>query len=194
MLNINFNPFPEITTDRLLLRAVSKSDVKEIFFLRSDKRVMKYIDKTPAETLDDADEFITKITELEKNNEVITWAIVLKGDSKLIGTICFWNIQKEHYRAEIGYVLHPDYWGKGIMQEALLEIFSYGFNVMKLHSIEANVNPDNSASVKLLEKNNFSREAYFKENYFYDGKFLDTAIYSLLTNEYKKGKRLVFYV
>ena len=189
MLNINFNPFPEITTDRLLLRAVSKSDVKEIFFLRSDKRVMKYIDKTPAETLDDADEFITKITELEKNNEVVTWAIVLKGDSKLIGTICYWNIQKEHYRAEIGYVLHPDYWGKGIMQEALLEIFSYGFNVMKLHSIEANVNPDNSASIKLLEKNNFSREAYFKENYFYDGKFLDTAIYSLLTNEYKRDSK-----
>ena len=54
MLNINFNPFPGITTDRLLLRAVSKSDVKEIFFLRSDEIVMKYIDKTPAETLDDA--------------------------------------------------------------------------------------------------------------------------------------------
>jgi len=183
MLNINFNPFPEITTDRLLLRAVSKSDVKEIFFLRSDKRVMKYIDKTPAETLDDADEFITKITELEKNNEVVTWAIVLKGDSKLIGTICYWNIQKEHYRAEIGYVLHPDYWGKGIMQEAFSEVVNYGFKVMKLHLIEANVNPANEASIKLLEKNNFIREAYYEENYYYNGKFLDTAIYSLLTTE-----------
>jgi len=109
-VNINFNPFPEITTDRLLLRAVSKSDFKEIFFLRSDEIVMKYIDKTPAETLDDAYEFITKITELEKNNDTVTWAITLKGNAKLIGTICFWNIQKEHYRAEIGYVLHPEHW------------------------------------------------------------------------------------
>jgi len=183
MLNINFNPFPEITTDRLLLRAVSKSDVKEIFFLRSDERVMKYIDKLPAETLDDAYEFINKITELEKNDDAVTWAITLKGDSKLIGTICFWNIQKEHYRAEIGYVLHPDHWGKGIMQEAFSVVVNYGFKVMNLHSIEANVNPGNEASVKLLEKNNFKREAYFKENYFYNGKFLDTAIYSLLTTE-----------
>ncbi len=57
---------------------------------------------------------------------------------------------------------------------------------MNLHSIEANVNPGNTASIKLLEKNNFTREAYFKENYFYDGKFLDTAIYSLLATELNK--------
>jgi ribosomal-protein-alanine N-acetyltransferase len=56
---------------------------------------------------------------------------------------------------------------------------------MKLHSIEAHVNPNNIASIKLLEKNGFIREAYFKEDYFYDGKFLDTAVYSLLTSEHK---------
>src|SRR3990172_4653322 len=111
MLNINFNPFPVIAIDRLLLRKIKKSDVNEIFFLRSDERVMKYIDKAPAKTIDDAYEFIQKITGLEKNNETVTWAITIKGDDELIGTICFWNIQKEHYRAEVGYVLHPDFWG-----------------------------------------------------------------------------------
>ncbi|MGE5859464.1 MAG: GNAT family N-acetyltransferase, partial [Ignavibacteria bacterium] len=63
---------------------------------------------------------------------------------------------------------------------------NYGFKVMNLHSIEANVNPDNKASIRLLERNNFTREAYFKENYFYNGKFLDSAIYSLLISEFKK--------
>ncbi len=186
MLNLIFNPFPLITSDRLSLRRITDSDVHEIFFLRSDGEVMRYIDKAPAKSLKDAYEFIKKITELERNTEAVTWAITLKNDSKLIGTICLWNIQKEHYRAEVGYNLHPAYWDKGIMQEAIIEVINYGFEVMKLHSIEANVNPGNTASIKLLERNNFTREAYFKENYYYNGKFLDTAIYSLLAGDHKK--------
>ena len=186
MLNINFNPFPLIDTERLLLRQVDKTDVNEIFFLRSDEKIMKYLDKAPARDLDDAYKYIQMISDLEKNNLDVTWAITLKGNTKLLGTICFWNIQKEHYRAELGYVLHPEYWRKGFMQEALTVVLKYGFNVMKLHSVEAHVNPNNIASIKLLEKNGFIREAYFKEDYFYDGKFLDTAVYSLLTSEHKK--------
>jgi ribosomal-protein-alanine N-acetyltransferase len=107
---------------------------------------------------------------------------VPKDQSKLIGTVCIWNILKEHYRAEIGYVLLPEYFGKGFMQEALTATLDYGFRVMKLHSIEANVNPMNTDSIKLLERNHFVREAYYKENYYYDGRFLDTAIYSLLAS------------
>lgn len=186
MQKINFNPFPQLTTKRLLLRKVNEKDVNEIFFLRSDGRVMKYFDRTPAKSLDDASNFIKLITEQLQNNEAVTWALELKENTNLIGTICFWNIQKEHYRAEIGYVLHPDYWGIGIMNETLSKVINYGFNVMNLHSIEASVNPDNAASIKLLEKNNFTREAYFKENYFFNGKFLDTAIYSLLNSEKEK--------
>ena len=186
MLKINFKPFPLLSTQRLTLREINEDDVKEIFFFRSDERVMKYIDRKPAVSLDDAFTFIKLIIEQQGNNECVTWAITLKGDSKLIGTICYWNIQKEHSRAEIGYVLHPDFWGTGIMQEAFTEILNYGFNVMNLHSIEANVNPTNIASIKLLEKNNFIREAYFKENFFFKGKFLDTTIYSLINPAQRK--------
>ncbi|MBP6649301.1 MAG: GNAT family N-acetyltransferase, partial [Bacteroidia bacterium] len=78
--------------------------------------------------------------------------------------------------------LHPDYQKQGIMAEALLKVLDYGFKTMKLHSVEANVNPENAGSINLLEKSGFVREAYFRENYYYDGKFLDSAIYSLLTN------------
>ncbi|RPI74138.1 MAG: N-acetyltransferase [Ignavibacteriales bacterium] len=181
MLVTNFTPFPLIETERLLLRKVYETDVNEIFFLRSDERVMKYIDKEPAKSTDEALHFIKMINDLEKNNDAVTWALTMKGNDTLIGTICYWNIMKEHYRAEIGYLLRPEYWGKGIMQEAFSEVVKYGFEVLKLHSLEANVNPDNTASIKLLEKNNFVREAYFRQNYFYNGKFLDSAIYSLLT-------------
>lgn len=132
---------------------------------------MKFLDRAPAKSTEEAFIFIEKINDLQKNVEGITWAITLKEDTKLIGTICFWNIQKEHYRAEIRYVLHPDFQGKGIMQEAMTEVIKFGFRVMKLHSFEANTNPNNTSSIKLFERNKFIREAYFRENYFYNRKF-----------------------
>ncbi|HEX8332478.1 MAG TPA: GNAT family protein [Segetibacter sp.] len=181
MLNLNFDPFPELITERLVSRQIRPADRNEIFFLRSDERVMKYFDKQPAQSVEEAVQFLDKITSLQQNNECITWAITLKGQPTLIGTICFWNIAKEHYRAEIGYALHPDHSGKGIMQDAMTEVLKYGFKNMKLHSVEAKVNPHNISSIKILERNNFKREGYFKEDYFFDGKFLDTAVYSLLT-------------
>jgi len=68
-----------------------------------------------------------------------------------------------------------------VMKEAMEVVLNYGFNIMELHSIEANINPVNIASTKILEKNNFVLEAHFKENYYYNGNFLDSYVYSLLT-------------
>jgi ribosomal-protein-alanine N-acetyltransferase len=133
-----------------------------------------------AVTIQDALDLIKKMADSLTNNDGISWAVTLKDDGKLIGTIGFWRMMKEHYRAEIGYMLHPQFQGKGIMQEAMTIVLDYGFNTMKLHSVEANVNPANTASIKFLERNRFQREAYFKENFYYGGKFLDSAIYSLL--------------
>jgi ribosomal-protein-alanine N-acetyltransferase len=183
MLTVNFSPFPVLTTEHLILRQVSQDDVNEIFFLRSDERVLEYLAKDPATSIEDASLFIKKINDLENNNDGITWAITLKDEEKLTGTICYWNITKEHYRAELGYALHPEFHGKGIMQEALSEILRYGFTIMKLHSVEARVDPMNEPSIKLLERNNFIREGLFKEDYFYNGKFLDTAVYSIISNK-----------
>ncbi|HEY9362570.1 MAG TPA: GNAT family protein, partial [Chitinophagaceae bacterium] len=82
-----------------------------------------------------------------------------------------------------GYSLLPDHQRKGIMQEALKAVLDFGFNVLQLHSLEANASPENEASLKLLEKNNFIREGYFKENYFFEGRFSDTVTYSLLASK-----------
>lgn len=180
MLTINFNPFPELSTERLQLRQINNEDANELFLLRSDERVMSFIDRPRAKSIFDALEFIQKVNDSLTNNDGINWGIALKNDSKLIGTIGFWRIVKEHHRAEIGYLLHPDYHGKGIMQEAFATVIDYGFIIMRLHSVEANVNPDNAASIKLLERNKFTREGHLRENMYYDGKFLDSVIYSLL--------------
>ena len=181
MLELNFSPFPEIKTERLLLRKMTDADATEIQFLRSDDRVMKYIDREKTKTVEEAREFIQKINGNIDNNESIMWAIAFQDNpDTLIGNICFWRIINQHYRSEIGYTLHPDFWNNGIMKEALLAAIDFGFKAMKLHSIEAHINPDNTASGKVLEKTGFVREAYFKEDFFFRGKFIDSAVYSLL--------------
>jgi len=182
MLSFNFSPFPELITERLKLKQITNDHAADLFEMRSDKEVMKYIDRPPAQTIDEALALIKLITDSLQTNDGITWGIFTKEDPpKLRGTLGFWQIQKEHYRAEIGYLLHPSLQGKGIMQEAIDKVLHYGFSVMQLHSVEANVNPGNLASKKLLAKLGFVQEAYFKENYFANGRFVDSAIYSLLT-------------
>ena len=180
MLNPNFTPFPTLTTNRLVLRKITIDDAPEMFFMRTDDRVMKYIERPRPKSIDETIAFINMINEEEKKNNLITWGIALKNESKLIGTVCFLRFQKENYRIELGYALHPGYWNKGIMNEVLSVVIDYGFKEMKAHSIEANINPENTASQKLLEKNKFIREGFYKENFFWEGQFLDTAIYSLL--------------
>jgi ribosomal-protein-alanine N-acetyltransferase len=181
MLELNFSPFPEIKTERLFLRRITDADASDIFLLRSNDDVMKYVDREKPKSPEDGLVFIQKVNANIDNNESIMWAISLKANpNTLIGTIGFWRTIKQHYRSEIGYMLHPDFWGKGIMKEALLAAIDFGFNEIKLHSIEAHINPENKISGILLEKTGFIREAYFKEDFYFRGKFIDTAIYSLL--------------
>lgn len=180
MIDINFTPFPNLETERLHLRRVVNDDVNEIFALRSDKETMKYIPRPLAKTKEDALEHIALIDSKIENNEGINWAITLKNDPKLIGLIGHYRIKPEHYRAEIGYMLLPEYQGKGIITEAIKEVVKYGFKTMKLHSIEAVIDPENLISEKVLLKNGFVKEAHLKENECFEGRFLDTVIYSIL--------------
>ncbi|MBS1600994.1 MAG: GNAT family N-acetyltransferase [Bacteroidetes bacterium] len=184
MLTLNFNPFPILYTERLVLRQITFEDAPQFFLLRSNKQAMQYLDRPLAKTIDDVKTLIEKIETDLKNNDGITWAISPKDQPRLIGTIGFWRVIKDHFRAEIGYMIFPDFQGKGLMQEAIGVALDYAFTTMKLHSIEANVNPKNQPSIKLLEKNHFVREAYFRENHYFDGIFLDSAIYSLLSSDH----------
>ena len=181
MLDLKFTPFPEIKSKRLLLRKMTDADAAEILFLRSDDTVMQYIDREKTKSLEEAIAFIQKINTAVDNNESIMWAIALQDKpDTMIGNICFWRIDKQHYRSEVGYMLHPGFWGKGIMQEAVGAVVDFGFNEIKLHSIEGHINPENIASGVVLEKCGFVREAYFKESFYFKGKFSDAAVYSLL--------------
>jgi ribosomal-protein-alanine N-acetyltransferase len=181
MLTVNFHPFPILETPRLLLRRLTIDDAPGVFRLRSNAETMKYIPRPLAQTIDDALTHVALIESKIENNEGINWAITLKDNPDFIGLIGNFRILPEHYRAEIGYMLLPEFQGKGLISEAIDAVVQYGFNVMKLHSIEAVIDPGNGASAKVLEKNQFEKEAHLKENEFYNGRFIDTVIYSRLS-------------
>lgn len=180
MLEFNFNPFPVIETERLLLKRITNEDVKEVFELRSNPETMKYIPRPLVKNNEEALAHIALLDENINNNTGINWGITIKGDPKLLGIIGFYRMQPENYRSEIGYMLLPEFHGKGIVPEAVKRLIEYGFKDLKLHSIEAVIAPENIASEKVLQKCGFVKEAHFKESDFYDGKFLDKVIYSLL--------------
>lgn len=178
MLAINFTPFPNLETDRLILRRVDANDASAIFELRSNAETMKYIPRPLLKTNEDALEHIAMIDAKIENNEGINWAITLKNEPELIGLLGFYRIKPENYRAEIGYMLLPAFSGKGIISEAINEVINYGFKTMLLHSVEGVIDPANLASAKVLQKNGFIKEAHLKENEFFEGHFWDSVIYS----------------
>jgi ribosomal-protein-alanine N-acetyltransferase len=194
MLTLNFIPFPAIQTERLLLRKLEPDDKEAIFEIRSNPEIMKYLARPVAKTIADATAHLDNVLKNLQENTGIDWGLEERKSGKLIGTIALWRITKENYRGELGYVLNEKWQQKGFMHEALTAIIDYAFVQLELHSIEANVDPLNMASAKLLEKNKFRKEAHFKENVFFEGAFLDSVIYSLVkTIDYKQDKAILTF-
>ena len=178
-----FGQFPNIETKNLVLESFMIQDAEEIFKIRSDDRVTKYLDRDNHKTVDESGSMIQSIIKSFEDKTGINWIIREKISFEVVGYIGYWNLIRENVRAEIGYALKPEYWGKGYMSEALLKVIEFGFNEFKLHSIMGNVNPQNKRSIKLLEKYGFKKEAHFREDYLYNGKYLDSIIYCLLEND-----------
>jgi ribosomal-protein-alanine N-acetyltransferase len=179
-MELNFTPFPELTTERLVLKRIQKSDAEDIFKFRSDEGVMRFIPRPLAKTIEDAEKVYQMIDEGINNLSSINWGLYLKENNRLIGIIGYVRMSKEHFRAEVGYVLHRDFHNKGLMYEALKEVIDYGFNGMKLNSIEAIIDPDNKPSQRLIEKMGFVKEGHIREHTFHNNKFSDVLIYSKL--------------
>ena len=190
MLNLNFNPFPILESERLILRKLILTDAPQLFELRTGEETMKFIDKDKIASVQVAQDMIQNMDFQIQNHAAVMWGISLPGSAAIIGTIGFWRIVKDHHRAEIGYMLKPEYWNKGYVSEAMNTVINYGFQKMKLHTIEANINPHNLASRRVLEKQGFQQEGFYRENYYFNGKYLDTAVFSLLKSNRAKIKKL----
>ena len=155
MMNRIFTPFPTLKTKRLTLRRLMINDEQEIFILRSDSEINKYLDRQISDTIDDVRNFINKINENVIKNDSLYWAITLSKKNILVGTICLLSFSDETDKCEIGYELLTNFQGQGIMKEAVETVIDYAFNTIKVQEIKASFHRDNQSSIKLLEKFSF---------------------------------------
>jgi len=158
MKQIQFSALANLQTPRLILRRLDIKDVAEIFKLRNDAVVNKYLDRAKKTSMPEVLEFIEQINKGIEINKWLYWVITLKDSDSFAGTICLWNIDEEKNIAEIGYELLPEHHGKGIMHEALMRLIHFGFEELKLKALQACTHKENERSMRLLERNNFTKQ------------------------------------
>jgi RimJ/RimL family protein N-acetyltransferase len=111
----------------------------------------------------------------------------LINDDLVIGTATLFNIDLDNGRAELGYALGQDYWGKGFMNEALQALLEYAFGGLSLRRLEADVDPRNVASIRTLERLGFKKEGFLRERWCVAGEIQDALFYGLLKREWNRA-------
>lgn len=180
-----FDIFPEMESERLIYREVNLEDVENIFKIYSDPEVAKYDWYKPIVTKDDAVSIINRYSKEFKNKEEITWGVARKSDNKIIGYCCLGSFNDDSIRSEIGYGFNRDEWNKGYATEAIKVLVKFGFEVMSLNRIEAQVTLGNDFSVKALKKANFLQEGIVRERTIMKGEFVDDVILAIIKKDYR---------
>lgn len=179
-MNIAFSPFPELKTERLLLRRLTMDDRYELIRLRSDDRVNQYLERNKSMNINEATDFVAKIDKNLEEDKSGYWVICLAENRTLIGTICLWHFEPEKALVELGYELSPMYQGKGIMHEAAKAIIEYAFDTMQAKVMVAITNPYNEPSRRVLERLDFKQDV---AHYYVGAGEADGQVVYFLLNE-----------
>jgi ribosomal-protein-alanine N-acetyltransferase len=180
-----FDIFPELESERLIYREVTPEDIEDIFKIYSDPEVAKYDWYKPIDTKDDALSIINRFRGEFKDKEEITWGVARKSDNKIIGYCCLGDFDDDSIRSQIGYGFNRCEWNKGYATEAINILVKFGFEVMNLNRIEAEVTLGNDASIKVLKKANFIQEGIFRERTIMKGEFVDDVILAIIKRNYR---------
>lgn len=176
---------PVLDGTRVRLRPHREADLPAYFELFSDPTVTRYW-STPAWTrIEQARPRFDRALSGNDPERMLGWAIASKGDDRLIGDVALHAINREQGRAEIGYALHPAHWGQGHARVALGLVLAHAFDVLGLRRVEADTDPRNEASCRLLERLGFQREGLLRERWYVAGELCDTVLYGLLERDWR---------
>jgi RimJ/RimL family protein N-acetyltransferase len=176
--------FPQLQGKRLRLRGPRESDADALFALFADPDVMRYWSRPPMTTRAEAEGLIVEIGEGFAQRSHLNWVIAARQDDAVIGTCTLFRFEPRHRRAEIGYSLRSDHWGKGLAAEAVALAVDWALRTLKLHRIEADIDPRNDGSRKLLQRLGFSSEGVLRERYFVGDEISDTELFGLLASDW----------
>lgn len=173
---------PEIETDRLLLRKVAMTDVKDIYAFTSNPEGKEFLSWEPHDSLERTKGFVSYLLETYEDDKPSQWVIELKETNVVIGITGYVDYSEQHKRGEIAYIMSPDYAGKGYMTEANKAVVDYGLDNMGLNRVQAKAEVDNIGSQKVLEKIGMAKEGVLKRYIYQKGRFRDYVIYGIIKN------------
>ncbi len=178
---------PVLETTRLILRPIERTDASSVFAYATHPLVGPNAGWKPHEDISESEKFIDYCIKKREFGQPGNYAIVLKSEDKMIGTIEV-HSYKEH-KGEIGFVLHPDYWGQGIMTEASRMLVVYAFEILQLERLSFNHFLGNERSKRVCEKLEFQFEGILRKKFKrYDGVAIDEAVYSIIDTDYFGNK------
>ncbi len=176
--------FPEIRTNRLYLRQFIAEDLANVFKGLSHPDIIKYYGVS-YHSMEATKAQLDFFAGLEENETGIWWAVCSPDNSIFYGAGGLNDLKREHKKAEIGFWLLSDHWGKGIMLEAIPLICKYGFEELGLHRIEGIVETKNSNCKKAMAKLNFSHEGTMIDCEIKNGEFISLDIYAMLKSNFR---------
>ena len=180
--------FPTLETQRLLLREFNLRDVPAVFEMYARADINKWLPHEPMQSIDEADQRVSSRISLFERGIGYRWAITFKDTPEtVIGSCGYFHIRLGTQTFEMGYEIHPQYWHKRLMTEALTAIINYGFGdrtPKPVHRFEALVAPGNEPSIRLLEKLGFKREGLRREFGYWKDQYQDVELFALLRNEW----------
>ncbi|HZH30727.1 MAG TPA: GNAT family N-acetyltransferase [Pyrinomonadaceae bacterium] len=181
---INSDTLPTIDAPRVSLRWLTAEDAPALFSIFSDPEVMRYWSSPPLADMEGARKLLAEIRDYFRQRTLFQWGIARRTDDRVIGTCTLFHLDIGNRRAELGYALGREHWGKGYMQEALGALLGFAFDNLNLHRLEADVDPGNASSIKTLERLGFRREGYLRERWHVGGEIQDALFYGLLRREW----------
>ena len=178
----------ELTTRRLLLRPLRADDAPGMYAIYSDPETMRYWSSQVVKNLEAAAGIVGDDLRLQLDGSAAFWAVVLPKTGRVIGKFSLFYINPENRRAEIGYVLNRQFWGKGYGTEILDAMIATAFDVFHLHRLEADIDPDNAASLALLKKFGFREEGLFRERWLMGNEWRDSILMALLAPAWRLAR------
>jgi [ribosomal protein S5]-alanine N-acetyltransferase len=178
--------FPEIETTRLRIRPVSQSDLSSLLAVNGDDSVTRYLPYSSWQDMADAEAWYGRIMALQEKGDTFQFVMTLRDHNDAIGTCLLFRLAEQSARAEIGYALGRDHWGKGYALEAMSALIDRAFSDLSLHRLEAEIDPRNAASAKVLGRMGFVKEGLLRERWRLKGETTDSALYGLLRPEWAR--------
>ncbi len=182
---IGAKTLPTVLGPRLALRALNERDIPSLFEIFSDSEVMRYWSHPPFTSESEAVAYLQGAQRGFARRTLFQWGLCRRSDSALVGTCTLWQLDSQNRRAEIGFVLARRHWGRGFMTEGLTTLIDFSFGELGLRRLEADVDPGNAASIRLLERLGFVREGHMRERWLVAGEVADSLFFGLLEREWR---------